>query len=400
MNYKKMVILLVWCLGLLGVSIANKVLLEPLFSDWRFPPIDKLHSSCINSSKVYLQLDKPNFDNIHLNLWYNPDEIQILRIIPNSSLSNNYSMEYNKVVFDVSNDQGLSSNKVELFEIYFKNSENVNHLKLDVLNWSYSFVKWENKVQLSQSFNLDFEDVPECNPDIIPPILSLISPDNVNDRLSMDQYFVFDIKDIWKWVDTNSLIIKFDGETYSATDYDNVKWNGNYLVFYPKEWLPINKNLNLEIVISDKQIYWWANTTKRIFSFRTNNEISLQNDMDPNTFRKMAKWAEKIYGSLTECQVLQGFYSNPSLSYKNELKSVLDKLMCSVQQSTTNQLDIDQNHAVAPDKADNGNIKYVSVFAAIWWLLFVIVFVLKLHYMASYRKHKKMAKLYQGNMER
>jgi hypothetical protein len=43
-----------------------------------------------------------------------------------------------------------------------------------------------------------FADVPECEPDIIPPSLSLIYPKDTTARIALDQYFVFDIKDIGK----------------------------------------------------------------------------------------------------------------------------------------------------------------------------------------------------------
>ncbi|MEI6118659.1 MAG: hypothetical protein WCP92_05555 [bacterium] len=43
---------------------------------------------------------------------------------------------------------------------------------------------------------MDFAQVPECEPDIIPPSLSLIYPKDTQQKISLDQYFIFDIKDI------------------------------------------------------------------------------------------------------------------------------------------------------------------------------------------------------------
>jgi hypothetical protein len=96
--------------------------------------------------------------------------------------------------------------------------------------------------------------VPECEPDIIPPNISLIYPKDTEQRISLDQYFIFDIKDSDKGVDKNSVLIHFDGEDYAAQS-DNIKRNGNYLTFYPGAWIPINKTMDLNILINDKQVY-------------------------------------------------------------------------------------------------------------------------------------------------
>jgi hypothetical protein len=45
---------------------------------------------------------------------------------------------------------------------------------------------------------LDFAEVPECEPDIIPPSINLIYPKDSDEDIYLDQYFIFDIKDIGK----------------------------------------------------------------------------------------------------------------------------------------------------------------------------------------------------------
>lgn len=96
--------------------------------------------------------------------------------------------------------------------------------------------------------------MPECEPDIIPPSINLIYPKKTEDRISLDQYFIFDIKDIGKGVDKNSIMINFDGQEYFY-GADNLKWNGNYLTFYPGTWIPIDAAIDLKIMITDKQSY-------------------------------------------------------------------------------------------------------------------------------------------------
>ena len=96
--------------------------------------------------------------------------------------------------------------------------------------------------------------MPECEPDIIPPSINLIYPKNTENRISLDQYFIFDIKDIGKGVDKNSIMINFDGQEYFY-GADNLKRNGNYLTFYPGTWIPIDAAIDLKIMITDKQSY-------------------------------------------------------------------------------------------------------------------------------------------------
>jgi hypothetical protein len=44
-----------------------------------------------------------------------------------------------------------------------------------------------------------------------------------------------------------------------------------------------------------------------------------------------------------------------------------------------------------------GSDKKISVLGVLWWVLFGIALMLKLHYYVAYRKHKKMAEELTGN---
>ncbi len=90
----------------------------------------------------------------------------------------------------------------------------------------------------------------------------------------MDQYFIFDIKDIGKGIDKNSAIVNFDGQQYFYGS-DNLKRNGNYLTFYPSTWIPIDKKIDLKILIADKQIYGGANKIESTYAFQTATGMAL-----------------------------------------------------------------------------------------------------------------------------
>jgi hypothetical protein len=43
---------------------------------------------------------------------------------------------------------------------------------------------------------------------------------------------------------------------------------------------------------------------------------------------------------------------------------------------------------------------FLSVFSILGWVLFGITFILKLHYLASYKKHKKISKSLQASVSK
>ena len=54
------------------------------------------------------------------------------------------------------------------------------------------------KIYLEENIDLPFAQVPECDPDVIPPSIKLIFPVTITDPVAMDQYFIFDLKDSGK----------------------------------------------------------------------------------------------------------------------------------------------------------------------------------------------------------
>ncbi|NCO98149.1 hypothetical protein GW864_03170 [bacterium] len=55
-------------------------------------------------------------------------------------------------------------------------------------------------------------------------------------------------------MDKQSIQIDFAGEQYDATS-KYLQRNSDYLVFYPKTWLPVDVSLVLTITASDLQKY-------------------------------------------------------------------------------------------------------------------------------------------------
>lgn len=167
--------------------------------------------------------------------------------------------------------------------------------------------------------------MPECEPDIVPPSINLIYPKDTTQKIKLDQYFIFDIKDIGKGIDKNSVVISFDGEQYFYGS-DNLKWNGNYLTFYPSKWIPIDTSLDLKILITDKQTYGGANKTESMYSFKSATGMAFNKAINPMMFRLISQEAEKISASVDECALLADFYDKSDISYQRELKSIIQKV--------------------------------------------------------------------------
>lgn len=365
-----------------------KVTFQPLYSDARFQPADKLHVGCSNSADVLFSPQGQKVTEFKLVLYYNPETVEILRILPSvdNGLTNS-KIEYNKIILDVKNPTFTSPKEAtSFFHIYFKSA--VVGKETITLGTGSEFIVANTPSPMTDDFTLEFAQVPECEPDIVPPSINLIYPKDTQQKIALDQYFIFDIKDIGKGVDKNSVTIYFDGTQYFYGS-DSLKRNGNYLTFYPSKWIPIDVPIDLKIMITDKQSYGWANKTQSIYSFKTATGMLFNKDITPMIFRQIAQEAEKISASATECALLGSLYTSAEVIYQGELKSIIQKVWCDLTSIDTSLLVDEQDSAVNTDKQQR-QYRNISVFATVGWLLFFITFMLKIHYLVSYKKHKKL----------
>lgn len=106
-------------------------------------------------------------------------------------------------------------------------------------------------------------------------------------------------------------------------------------------------------------------------------------------FRRIAQEAEKISASVDECALLADFYGKTEVKYQKEIKSILQKVGCEISTLDTSLLEAQK---IAAEKMSEQQKQYrnVSVFGTLGWVLFFIAFSLKLHYLVSYKKHKKI----------
>jgi len=371
----------------LSIAQGAKVSIEPIFFEERFQPSDKFHAECTNSADVLFSPQGQKITNAKIVLSYNPEALEILRILPVQPLENVSSkIEYNKIILNIASPKFTSLTETKaFFKIYFKSSTPGRQL-LSLATWSEATTSTKN-IALSWSFPVEFVTVPECEPDIVPPSINLIYPKNSEERIYLDQYFIFDIKDIGKGIDKESVVVRFDKQDYRYGS-DVFRWNGNYLTFYPQHWIPIDSPLTLSISISDKQSYGWANTSDSVYDFLSATGMMLQKNINPNIFRKIAQEAEKISASADECILLWDLYMRSERSYQQELYWVIKKLWCSLSGLET-LIGETKAEKQATMTATQKHYRNVSVFGSVGWILFFVTFTLKLHYLYAYKKHKK-----------
>ena len=375
-------------LGIMWLALWAKVTFQPLYSDVRFQPADKLHAGCNNSADVLLSSQGQKITKFTLVLYYNPETVEILRILPSTTNGVASSkIEYNRIILDVQNPIFTASTwATSFFQLYFKS----NTIGKEILAlWTWSEVITASKTYaMTDVFPLTFAKVDECEPDVVPPSINLIYPKDTQQRIWLDQYFIFDIKDIGKGVDKNSVSINFDGEQYFYGS-DNLKRNGNYLTFYPGKWIPINAQMNLKILVTDKQSYGWANKVQSIYNFKSATGMALNKDINPMLFRQIVQEAEKISASANECALLGNLYTTSAVGYQKTIKSITQKVWCNLTSIRTTLSEVEQDNAPSMN-AQQKQYRNISVFATIGWILFFIAFTLKIHYLLSYKRHKKL----------
>ncbi len=380
---------------MIGCARWAKVSFQPTFSDVRFQPSDQFHAGCTNSADILFSPQGQKITKFTLVLYYNPEKLEILRVLPTVNTKNVTSkIEYNKIILEVTNPTFSSSNEAKsFFQLNFKSSA-LEPQSL-ILGTGSSASTSSKTYPLDGSFDLQFARVVECDPDVIPPSLSLIYPKDSEQKIGLDQYFIFDIKDIGKWIDKRSVIINFDGDEYFYGS-ENLKRNGNYLTFYPSKWIPINKSLDLKILVADLQSYGGANKTESSYTFKSATWIVLNKKITPMMFRRITQEAEKISASSGECALLANFYTTTEVPYQNALKSILQKVGCEL-----SSLDASlEEAALASGSTMNTQQKQytnISVFATLGWILFFVTFALKIHYLLSYKKHKRISEKLKQN---
>lgn len=117
--------------------------------------------------------------------------------------------------------------------------------------------------------------------------------------------------------------------------------------------------------------------------------MAFNKDINPMVFRQILQEAKKISPTTNECIVLAGLYNKAEANYKKDLTSLIQKIGCDISNIDASILEYEKNNVAAIEKQQK-KYRNISVFAALGWILFFVSFVLKLHYLLSYKRHKKL----------
>ena len=395
MKTSKNLLKIILILGLLTSvpTYAANIFLNSTYPEARFSPSDKLHAWCNHMASVVIESKWENISTINLVLKYDTKKIKIISVVPmDQSQSTNYSIEYDKILFNKINNEDFKNTQTALFNLYYKSNENITGNTFEFTEGSYMTTKYWRVIPLNKTFSIPFARAPECEPDVVPPIINMIKPLNKTNWVALDSSFIFEIKDDWKWIDKKNLKLNINKQEYLYDD-NEIIWSGDQLIVYPRTRLPVNKAIPVTISISDKQKYWWANLQSEKFEIRTANWLVLENYLDPFKFRELSLWYENFRWTQKECALVWNIYLQDDWIYQKSWKSILKKLWCAIPAQLQNVSD--EIHTAATTVVEKIEKKsYISVFAVIWRALFLMTFILKLHYRHWFTKHKKIVEQY------
>jgi len=328
---------------------------------------------------------------IHVNLQFDPQKIDILRILPdykNREESIEFDIKYGEISYSHTNMIYTPWYEIKVFNILFNSKNNIDAVDFVFGSGSYAISQGGKRVNLTGNVVIPFATVTECDPDIIPPSVSLIRPIPSESGVSLDSLFVFEIKDIGKGVDLDSISIVIDDEPYTMAT-PGVAFSGEFLVVQPKTWLPVASEVEVKVSVADLQIFGWANKAEKTFFVNTASHVVLDEKLNPMELKQRSREIRQHRWSPEECQLLTSIQSFIAESNQSMIQAVADKLECDLVLSFEDDYDASAMHGSAGFFLTQDPNK-LSIFALLWWLLFLVTLILKLHYFSCYKKQKKI----------
>lgn len=378
-NFKIMILalILVWFFWVLSAQVN----LNPIYSSDRFQPSDKFHAACENQIDVIFSLNYGNIIGVSAILEYDGNSIDILKILPEWEKENNlsYVVEENKIIFNKLKTQDSGLEKA-VFKVFFKVDDILKSTSMRFSTGSYVLDSKGNMVELNRSYDFNFSNVPECEPDIVAPSIELLFPSlNTWEYVALDSYFQFEIYDLWKGINKDNIHFTIDDIKYDLSNVEN-EWSGNILTIYPDNWLPLWEEFNVMISATDKQVYGKANVTSKEYSFHTSTGLNLLNEIDPVQFRKLVNKDKYYQWSKLECDRLKDNYIKSDDEVKNIIISINKRLSCS---------DLDMLDDMVLDVENEMKVIWFSVFAVLGWFLFILLLAIGIFKWLSIDRHNK-----------
>ena len=374
--------------------------LIPHYGDERFPPTDAFHAWCENElSLIATPLDQ-TLRNAFIRIEYDAEDIEILSVRDNSLIAQDATIEIgnNAIQYTTSLRENQTNSKVELFRIQFRNKPGSEEVRFMIKKDSnYTTNKQTYTQQISSKSLYSFASVPECTPDITPPQINLISPSDNHLDVSRDSPIILEISDDGKGINTEQTTVTIHDTNYTV-DHPRVTYDNRYMTIYPDPKRPASTEIAIDTTTEDLQRYWWANKRTNSFTFTTQAE--------PQTCREL--WCTTLQPTkLThnECQLMKSIHS----SLRNDAQQAFDTIQHKVGCAETyenNEERMSDNvreetlHRAASNTRDDTMQQttktrtsiHLSTVGMIGWTLFLLTFILKLHYLRQHKQQKKKNK--------
>lgn len=345
-------------------------IINPIYTSDRFQPSDAFHAGCEN--EIDLIFASPDSKIYWLNaiLQYDSNSIEILNIIWENENENNlsYMVNNDKIVLSKLKTEDGWLDSIQ-FTLSIRSKDWVDTTRLSFGEWSYMIDdRWE-MIWISEKQVLRFESVPECEPDIVSPSITLLFPSQ-DEPVALDTYYQFNITDDGKWINEDGIQLDIDWSRYKLSNLEHER-DWSVLSIYPDFWMPLDTSFDVKILVSDKQVYWWSNSALETYTFHTSDNLYLLNEIDPVEFRKLVNSQKYYKWTDSECRFLAYQYALADnqweLNQKKVVLSINDRLSCPTltDESIWNFTFDDSNQ--------------ITVFSVLWWtllglLLLVIIF--------------------------
>gem|GEM_PF-1546622 len=126
-----------------GSVIAAELQVKPLYSDKRFPPIDKLHAGCMQNADIALATEL-DIKEIRVSLQFDPQKIDILRILPDNKNRDeviDYDIKYGEIVYTHKNMVYNPWYEIKVFSMMFNSKKDINAVDFVFGSGSYAITQ-------------------------------------------------------------------------------------------------------------------------------------------------------------------------------------------------------------------------------------------------------------------
>ncbi len=359
--------------------------LSPLYSsveDWQWV----MFAGCENS--VNVDVKSQNIKEVHIEIEYDIEDLSVDKVLLTHPTPKTwYRIESNQIIYTQKSKSGSFLDfDGTVFSFVFQSDVEILETKLIISPESYIIsAKWDKIFLSEKTQNLTFSEVWECNPDVIAPFITLISPkDSWNNTYTS---VVIKVTDNKAGVDREKLDIILDGLHYKIWD-ENVQKDNDMITITPVLDFSYWENIELTVIAQDKNLSR-SNKTQQIFSFETTTDTPMCQEL----------WCAISLGrqiSKKECIQFQKMFLYSDEIWQKSIKKLFEDLQFKCDLDNIEVLrEIAEKDDRQLKRVENAKSVGFNLFSLLWWVLFAVSFVLKLRYMKQYRKFKKYRKKYE-----